>query len=388
MVVEPKFRNNVCMTAHPAGCALQVKEQIDYVKSRDRIKGPENVLVVGSSNGYGLASRIVAAFGCGSKTAGVSLERPSKGSRTGTAGWYNDLAFRQEAHSVGVGGWTVNGDAFSDEIKDQTVSLIGDKLGKVDLFIYSIASPRRINPVSGEIYSSVIKPIGKIFTSKTLDFLTGLLSEIEALPASDSEIEQTVKVMGGEDWNRWVEALSDADMIADNALTVAFSYVGPQFTYPIYREGTIGKAKEHLESTAVKINQKLASRKGKAFISINKALVTRASAVVPAFPLYLAVLYGVMKKKGIHEGCIQQMYRLFNDFLYTENPRPLDERGRIRLDNLEMRADVQREVVSLLEKVSSENIDELSDLNGFREEYLRHHGFGMEGVDYEADVDI
>ena len=388
MVIEPKFRNNVCLTAHPVGCALQVKEQINYVKSRGKIRGPENVLVVGSSNGYGLASRIVAAFGCGSKTVGVALEKPGKEPRPGTAGWYNEQAFRLEARSEGIGGWSINGDAFSDEIKEQTMSLIGDKVGKIDLLIYSIASPRRIDPVSGDIYSSVIKPIGQPFTARTLDFQTGVLSEIEAYPASESEIEQTVKVMGGEDWDRWIEALLTADMISDNALTVAFSYVGPRYTYPVYREGTIGKAKEHLEVTAVKISKKLTPRGGKALISINKALVTRASAVVPVFPLYLAVLYGVMKKKGIHEGCIQQMYRLFDDFLYTENLNSLDEKGRIRLDDLEMREDVQREVNLLLEKVNNENLDELSDLKGFREEYLRHHGFGMKGVDYEAEVDV
>jgi len=388
MIIEPKIRNNVCLTAHPAGCAMQVKDQIDFVKRMGPIEGPGNVLVVGSSNGYGLASRIVAAFGCGARTVGVALEKPGTKSRPGTAGWYNEKAFSQEADAEGAGGWGINGDAFSDEIKDKSIELIREKLGKVELIIYSIASPRRVDPVSGNIYSTVIKPIGKPFIAKSLDFQTGVVSEIEASPASQEEIEHTIKVMGGEDWYRWIEALTAADLIENNALTVSFSYIGPQYTSPIYRKGTIGKAKEHLEATAAKISQKLAPTGGRALVSVNKALVTRASAVVPVFPLYIAILYGVMKKKGIHEGCIHQMYRLFSQFLYTENPPPLDDKGRIRLDDLEMREDVQKEVVSLLGRVNNENLDELSDIKGFKEEYLRHHGFGMKGVNYRADVDI
>jgi enoyl-[acyl-carrier protein] reductase/trans-2-enoyl-CoA reductase (NAD+) len=367
---------------------MQVKEQIDYVKSMSPVDGPKNVLVVGSSNGYGLASRIVAAFGCSARTVGVALEKPGTESRPGTAGWYNEKAFGQEADAKGVDGWSINGDAFSDEIKDQSIELIREKMGKVELIIYSIASPRRLDPVSGNIYSTVIKPIGKPFIAKSLDFQTGVVSEIEAFPASEEEIEHTIKVMGGEDWYRWIEALTAADLIENNALTVSFSYIGPQYTSPIYRDGTIGKAKEHLEATAAKIGQKLASTGGRALVSVNKALVTRASAVVPVFPLYIALLYGVMKKKGIHEGCIQQMHRLFSQFLYSDKPPALDDKGRIRLDDLEMREDVQEEVISLSSLVNSENLEELSDIKGFREEYLRHHGFGMKGVDYKADVDV
>lgn len=347
MVVVPKIRRNVCLTAHPAGCAVQVRNQIEFVRRKGPIHGSGNALIIGSSNGYGLASRIVAAFGSGAGTAGVSYERPGTETRPGSAGWYNETAFVKEAVKSGLKTVSVNGDAFSDEIKEKTCGLIKRKLGPIDLVVYSIASPRRLDPKSGELHSSVVKPIGKSCTAKTLDFHTGTVSTITAEPAAMDEIAQTVKVMGGEDWLLWIEALLEAGVLAPNVSTVAYSYVGPAITNPVYRDGTIGRAKQHLESTAEKISVKLNELQGTAVVSVNKALVTRASAVIPAVPLYISLLCRVMKEKKIHENCIQQMYRLFQDHLYSDGPITLDEAGRIRLDDLEMREDVQAEVSRL-----------------------------------------
>jgi enoyl-[acyl-carrier protein] reductase/trans-2-enoyl-CoA reductase (NAD+) len=386
MVIVPKIRNNVCLTSHPLGCAFQVREQIDYVLHMGQVPGPRRALVVGASNGYGLASRIVAAFGCGAATVGVSLEKPGTEKRTGTAGWHNNAAFEKEAEEKNISSWSVNGDAFSPDVKRETVDLIEDKLGEVDLVVYSIAAPRRLDPETGELFTSAIKPINVHFTSQTVDIQTGELSTVTAEPATPQEITHTVKVMGGEDWYRWIQTMASASVLARNAITVAFSYIGPAITDPIYRRGTIGRAKEDLELTAKKINREFDDQNIRALISVNKALVTRASAVIPAVTLYISLLYRVMKKKGIHEGCIQQMYRLFRDYLYAPVPKPKDSEGRIRLDDLEMREDVQREVAALWNRVNSQNIESLSDINGFREEFLRHHGFGMKGVYSGEDV--
>jgi enoyl-[acyl-carrier protein] reductase/trans-2-enoyl-CoA reductase (NAD+) len=387
MIIEPRIRSNVCITAHPLGCQAQVRAQIHYVQSQPRVSSPKRVLVIGASNGYGLAARIVSAFSSGAATLGVALEKPSKKARTATAGWYNIEAFKQEAESAGLGAWNINGDAFSDETKQQVIERIKSQLTQVDLVIYSIAAPRRQDPQTGELYSSVIKPIHQPFTSKTVDFLTGRVSEVTAEPATADEIAQTVKVMGGEDWLRWIHMLQEARVLSEQVLTIAFSYIGPEFTQAIYREGTIGRAKEDLELTVEKIDQRLAPLGGKALISINKALVTRASAVIPAVPLYIALLYKVMKAKKLHEGCIQQMNRLYHDFLFAPAGPVLDDKGRIRLDDWEMRADVQGAVKALWGKTSTENIQFLSDIKGLRDEFLRHHGFGMPGVDYSQDVD-
>ena len=324
MVVLPKIRNNICLTAHPLGCALQVQHQINFVKHRDPLDGPKRVLVIGSSNGYGLASRIVAAFGCGADSVGISYERPGSVTRPGTAGWYNEAALVERAAEAGLKAFSVNGDAFSDEMKQKVCGLI----------------------------------------------------------------EHTIKVMGGEDWLLWIEALLDRGILADGFKTIAYSYLGPDLTCPIYREGTIGRAKLHLEGTVDTINTRLTNLNGMAVVSVNKALVTRASAVIPAVPLYISLLYRVMKSKGIHEGCIQQMYRLFHDYLCMPSPRPLDESGRIRLDDLEMREDVQREVRLLWERVETKNLASISDIRGFSDEFLMHHGFGVPGVDYDADVTL
>jgi enoyl-[acyl-carrier protein] reductase/trans-2-enoyl-CoA reductase (NAD+) len=390
MIIKPKIWNNICVTAHPLGCAAQVKSQINYLKAKDAIEGPKKTLVIGASNGYGLAARIVSAFSGGSATIGVAYEHPGKERRPATAGWYNTESFKTEAQKEGYSAWNVNGDAFSEKIKTEVVDLIKEKLGQVDFLVYSIAAPRRIDPVTGEIFSSAIKPIGEKFTAKNVDFLTGKMSNVTAQPATEKEIVQTIKVMGGEDWFLWTKRLFQENLIKSGFLTIAFSYVGPEFTKAIYRDGTVGRAKEDLESKADKINRLIASVNGKAIISVNKALVTRASAVIPAVPLYIALLYKVMKEKHLHEGCIQQMYRLYHDALFSGKDPKLDSKGRIRMDDWEMRKDVQQAVSDLwkiVETKSLDNIEDLGDMKGLREEFLRHHGFGMPGVDYNQDVE-
>ncbi|HUV08689.1 MAG TPA: enoyl-ACP reductase FabV [Spirochaetia bacterium] len=387
MVVLPKIRKNICLNAHPAGCDAQVQQQIDFIRSKGALAGPRRVLVIGSSNGYGLAARITAAFGCGAHSLGVSYERPGDESRTGTAGWYNERAFVGKAQDAGLAAYSINGDAFSKEIKERVCALIREKLETVDLVVYSIASPRRLDPKTGELYSSVIKPIGKRYSSKTVDFQSGIVSDISIEPATEEEISHTVKVKGGEDWLLWIRTLLDAGVLERGVKTVAFSYLGPAVTYPIYRDGSIGKAKEDLEQTAPRINALLERIGGVSLISVNKALVTRASAVIPVVPLYLSLLYRVMKNKGIHEGCIHQMLRLFQDHLYSAKPGLPDEAGRIRLDDLEMRPDVQHDVTLLWNRIETENLGSLSDFEGFQREFLQHHGFAMPGINYEADVE-
>ena len=387
MIIEPKIRNNICLTAHPLGCAAQVKAQINYVKARGRIESPKRVLVIGASNGYGLAARIVSTFSSTASTIGVAYERPGTISRTGTAGWYNIESFKKQAETEGYQAWNLNGDAFSKEIKSQVLDTIRENLGEVDFLVYSIAAPRRMDPHTGELYSTVIKPIGNEFTARTVDFLSGKVREITTEPATEEEIAHTVKVMGGEDWRLWVEMLQKGGVLAENFLTIAFSYIGPDFTKAIYRHGTIGKAKEDLENSAERINEILAPLGGKAIISVNKALVTRASAVIPAVPLYISLLYKVMKEKNLHEGCIQQICRLYHDFLFAESPPTFDDKGRIRMDHWEMREDVQKKVAKLWGQVTTENLSQLADIDGLRQEFLRHHGFGMPGIEYGRDVE-
>lgn len=390
MIIKPKIWNNICVTAHPLGCAAQVRSQINYVKTRDKIEGPQKTVVIGASNGYGLAARIVSAFNCRSATIGVAYEHAGKKRRPATAGWYNMESFKAEAQKEGVPAWNINGDAFSDEIKTEVVELIKKKLGRVDCLVYSIAAPRRIDPETGEIYTSAIKPIGKTFTAKTVNFLTGKVEQVTVEAATESDIAQTIKVMGGEDWLRWTTRLFQENLIKNGFLTIAFSYIGPEFTKAIYGDGTIGFAKADLESKADEINRLLTPVCGKAIISINKVLITRASAVIPAVPLYIALLYKVMKEKGLHEGCIQQMYRLFHDILFTGKDPTIDSRNRVRIDDWEMRKDVQQAVSELWKIVDTENLDhieDIGDIQGLREEFLRHHGFGMPGVDYNQDVE-
>lgn len=387
MIIEPKTRGFICTTAHPKGCAQNVLDQINYVKKQEKIDGPKKVLVIGASTGYGLASRITAAFGAGADTLGVYFERPASGNRTATAGWYNSVAFEEEAKKAGLYAKSLNGDAFSNELKEQTIEIIKEDLGKIDLVIYSLASPRRVSPITGETYNSVLKPIGKPYSNKTVDFHNGEVSDVTIEPATESEINDTIAVMGGEDWRMWMEALKSSGVLSDGVVTVAYSYIGPELTHAVYRDGTIGKAKNHLESTANSMNELLSELNGRAFVSVNKALVTQASSAIPVVPLYISILYKIMKEKGIHEGCIEQMYRLFKDFLYVDSIN-LDERGRIRVDDLEMREDVQVEVSNLWAKINSENINSLSDIEGYREEFFKLFGFGYPNIDYKEDVEI
>lgn len=386
MKIKPKFRGFICTTAHPEGCARNVREQIQYVKSRELIDGPKNVLIIGASTGYGMASRIASTFGSGAKTVGVFFEKPASDKRPGTPGWYNTVEFEKQAHEAGYYCKSINGDAFSEEIKDKTIEIIKEDLGKVDLVIYSLAAPRRKHPVTGELFSSTLKPIGSTYESKTVDFHTNLISDVKIEPANPEEIRQTVTVMGGEDWKMWIDALTEADVLAEGATTVAYSYIGPKITYPVYREGTIGKAKEHLEETAHVLNKQLKNINGRAFVSVNKALVTQASSAIPVVPLYISLLYKIMKEKDIHEGCIEQTYRLFSDFLYEENVK-VDDKGRIRIDDWEMREDVQKEVMNLWDKINTENVEELTDIEGYRKEFYKLFGFGYHDLDYEKDVE-
>lgn len=387
MIVQPKFRGFICTTAHPQGCSIHVKQQIEYVKEQGKFDGPKNVLIIGASTGYGLASRIATAFGAGANTIGVFYERPAAGSRTASPGWYNTAAFEREAASAGLYAKSINGDAFSDEVKQQTIDLIKADLGQVDLVIYSLAAPRRTDPVTKETYTSVLKPIGEPFTSKTVDFHSGEISTVTIEPADEEEIASTIKVMGGEDWQLWIKVLLQNGVLAENCVTLAYSYIGPEITHAVYRSGTIGMAKEHLEASVDQLNQQLAEINGRAYVSVNKAVVTQASAAIPVVPLYASLLFKVMKDKNIHEGCVEQIYRLFTSKLSGVSA-DTDREGRIRLDDWEMRADVQQQVQELWEKINSENIGKLSDIKGFRADFFKLFGFEFPEVDYSQNVAV
>ena len=378
------------MTAHPDGALQAVKNQIEYVKSKGKIKnGPKKVLVIGASTGFGLSSRIAAAFGSDAATIGVFFEKPASEGKMGTAGWYNSAAFEKEAHAAGLYAKSINGDAFSDDIKKQTIDLIKKDLGQVDLVVYSLASPRRTHPKTGVAYASVLKPIGEPFTNKTVDFHTGVVSDITISPVeNDEDIANTIAVMGGEDWKFWIEDLKNAGVLADGVKTVAYSYIGPELTFPIYRNGTIGQAKNDLEATVPVLNELLKDLHGVSYVSVNKALVTQSSSAIPVVPLYISLLYKVMKAKGTHEGTIEQMQRLFADRLYTENGEvALDSEGRIRIDDWEMAEEIQAEVAKYWDKVTTETLAEISDIDGYRKEFFNLFGFELEGVDYEKDTD-
>ncbi|RJX38144.1 trans-2-enoyl-CoA reductase family protein [Paenibacillus pinisoli] len=386
MIIQPKTRGFICTTAHPQGCAAQVQRQIDYVKSKPSIEGPRNVLVVGASTGYGLASRIVAAFGSGANTIGVYFDKAAEGARTASAGWYNSAAFEEAASQAGTKSYSIVGDAFSDEIKAKTIDLIRTELGQIDLVVYSVASPRRTHPKTGEVFSSVIKPLGETYTNKTVNFHSGDVSQATIEPATEDELRQTIAVMGGEDWQMWIDELQAAGALAEGATTVAYSYIGPEITHAVYREGTIGAAKNDLELTAHNLNKQLGESGGRAFVSVNKALVTQSSSAIPVVPLYISALYKVMKEKGLHEGCIEQMYRLFSERLYGEGKTLVDDKGLIRVDDWEMRPEIQQEVSRLWTDLTTENVYELSDLEGYRREFFQLFGFETDGIDYEADV--
>lgn len=381
------MRGFICLTAHPDGAAKNVKNQIEYVKSKGKFDGAKKVLVIGASTGFGLASRITSAFGSDAGTIGVFFEKPPSEGKTASPGWYNTAAFEEEATAVGLYAKSINGDAFSDEIKQQTIDLIKKDLGQVDLVIYSLASPVRTHPKTGVTHRSVLKPIGNTFTNNTVDFHTGKVSEISIQPSVDGDIENTVIVMGGEDWKMWIDALKSENLLTEGATTVAYSYIGSSLTEAVYRNGTIGKAKDDLEATAFSISDSLADIGGKAFVSVNKALVTQASSAIPVIPLYISLLYKTMKAKGLHEGCIEQIQRLYQDKLYGGGPTEVDEKGRIRIDDLEMRDDVQKEVAELWSKATSENLSEIGDLEGYRKDFYNLFGFDVEGVNYGQDAD-
>jgi enoyl-[acyl-carrier protein] reductase/trans-2-enoyl-CoA reductase (NAD+) len=385
MIIQPKIRGFICTTAHPIGCAKVVEAQINYVKAQTQAAGPKNVLIIGGSTGYGLASRIMMTFGFNAKTISVAYEKGADEKRTASAGWYNTAAFETYAHQENRYAKSINGDAFSHQIKKQTADLIKQDFGKVDLIIYSLASPRRVHPDTEQIFSSVLKPIGQTFTGKTVDPIRGEVKEITLEPATADEIAQTVAVMGGEDWEMWLDFLAQENVLAEGVKTIAYDYVGPALTYPIYKEGTIGKAKEHLLQTAAKLQTKLQRYHGQALLSVNKALVTQASSAIPVVPLYISLLYKIMKEKGTHEGCIEQMNRLFKNIYATSFVR--DKENRIRLDDLEMQSDVQEKIIALWPTVNSENLEALTDIAGYRDEFHRLFGFGVAGIDYTEEVD-
>lgn len=387
MVIEPKIIGGVCLTAHPEGLRKALEEQIAYVKSRPPIDMPRRVLVIGGSTGYGLATRAAAAFGGGAATLNVSFEREPTHRKPAGVGWYNNKYFDQAAAEAGIPAESIIADAFSDETRGAVLSRARDMLGQVDLLVYSVASPMRKDPKTGITHKSVLKPIGAAYRAKSVDFLKGIVGEASVEPAEGEDELNTVKVMGGEDWTLWVDALLDANLLAEGAKTVAYSYIGPEVTHAVYRAGTIGAAKEHLERSAGELNTKLQSIGGEAFVSVNKALVTRASSVIPVVPLYISLLYRVMKEKGLHEGCIEQMYRMLSDKIYGSGGTLRDSEGLVRLDDWEMRDDVQAEVSALWDSVNTENLESLTDITGFRDDFMHLHGFGWDGVDYSAEVD-
>lgn len=390
MIIKPKVRGFICTTAHPTGCALNVQEQIDYVKSLPSpSKGPKNVLVIGASTGYGLASRIVSAFGFQANTLGVMFEKEPTERRTASAGWYNTRAFEKSASSAGLYAKTLNADAFSHECKADVIDEIRATMGKVDLVVYSLASPRRKDPDSGDVYMSTLKPIGEAVTRKSLNTDTQEVSEVTLEPARDDEIANTIKVMGGEDWELWMNALAEADVLAEGVKTTAYTYIGRELTFPIYGEATIGRAKEDLDRAAAAIDQKLsASLGGNARVSVLKALVTQSSSAIPVMPLYISLLYRVMKEQGTHEGCIEQINTLLTGELYADSDHlTLDEHGRVRVDLNELTDEVQSQVESLWHQVTTDNLTELSDFDGYQQEFFRLFGFGYDQIDYDEDVD-
>ena len=386
MVIKPKVRGFICTNAHPAGCAASVKEQIAYTKEQGAIEnGPKNVLVIGCSTGYGLASRITAAFGAGAKTLGVCFEKEPSERKTGTAGWYNTAAFHNEAKDAGLYYKTLNGDAFSHQMKKDVIEIIKQDLGKVDLIVYSLASPRRTDPDTGEAYISSLKPVGQQYTTKTFDTNKEVVHEVTLDPANQDEIDNTVKVMGGEDWELWLKALTEAGVVEENAITTAYTYIGKELTWPIYGQATIGKAKEDLDRASAAINSDYAEMGLKAYVSSLKAVVTQASSAIPVMPLYISLMYQVMKDEGCHEGVIEQINGLFRNLLLADNPE-LDEAKRLRMDTVETRDEIQDKIKAIWPQVTTENFPELGDYKGYNQDFLKLFGFGFDAVDYDEDV--
>ena len=386
MVIQPKVRGFLCTTTHPTGCLENVRRQVAHVQGKGQIAdGPKRVLVLGASTGYGLASRITAAFGSGAATIGVFFEKPGSERKPGTAGWYNSAAFHQLAEEAGLYAKSFNGDAFSDEMKARVISLIKEELGQVDLVVYSLAAPRRTHPKSGEVFNSTLKPIGCATTQKGVNTDKEAIQDFHLEPATQEEIDHTVAVMGGEDWEMWMTALAEAGVLAEGIKTTAYTYIGEKITWDIYWHGTIGAAKQDLDRRVAGIRERLAPLGGDARVSVLKAVVTQASAAIPAMPIYLAILFKVMKARGVHEGCVEQIDRLFRDRLYGDGM--LDDEGRLRVDQLELDPAVQAEVAGIWEQIDTDNLKSLADVDGYRQEFLQLFGFGVEGVDYAADVD-
>ncbi|MBS4053053.1 MAG: trans-2-enoyl-CoA reductase family protein [Methylomonas sp.] len=386
MIIKPRVRGFMCVTTHPVGCEANVRQQIDFVKAGGSIaNGPKNVLILGASTGYGLASRIVSAFGAGAKTLGVFFEREGTADKPGTPGWYNSAAFHKFAEAEGLYAKSINGDAFSDEIKQKTINAIKQDMGKVDLVIYSLASPRRTHPKTGVTHNSTLKPIGKNLVQNGIDTDKEVIKSFTLPAATQEEIDNTVAVMGGEDWQMWIDALAEADVLAEGAKTTAFTYLGEKVTWDIYWHGTIGAAKKDLDKRVIDIRAKLAALGGDARVSVLKAVVTQASAAIPVMPLYLALLFKVMKEQGTHEGCIEQVNGLFRDSLYGASPI-LDDEGRLRADLKELQPQVQDKVNALWQQVNNDNINALTDFAGYKHEFMKLFGFEVDGVDYEADV--
>ena len=386
MIIEPKTRGFICVTAHPKGCERTVLNQIDYIKSKGKIEAPKKVLVIGASTGFGMASRITSAFGSNSSTIGVFFEKPPSPGKTASAGWYNTAAFEKAAHKEGLYAKSINGDAFSNDIKAKTIALIKADLGQIDMVVYSLASPVRKHPISGVRHKSTLKPIGNSYTNKTVDFHTGVVNDITIEPCTQEDIDNTVTVMGGEDWEMWIDALKQENLLSDNFKTMAYSYIGPKHTEAVYRKGTIGKAKDDLEKTAFTITDSLKEINGKAYISVNKALVTQSSSAIPVIPLYISLLYKVMKAQGIHEGCIEQIHRLYTERLALDEVTT-DSEGRIRVDDWELRSDIQEKVSELWLQASTETLPSIGDLDGYKTEFFNLFGFNYKEIDYTADVD-
>ena len=386
MIIKPRVRGFMCITTHPTGCEVNVKNQIDFIKSQGAIDSPKRVLVIGSSTGYGLAARITAAFGGGASTLGVFFEKPGTERKPGTAGWYNSAAFHKHAEAEGLYAKSINGDAFSTEIKDKAIATIKEDLGQVDLVVYSLAAPRRQHPITGEVFNSTLKPVGKNISMRGINTDKEEIQAFSMEAASQQEINDTVAVMGGEDWQMWMDALAEAGVLAEGAKTTAFTYIGEKITWDLYWDGTIGQAKKDLDARVIGIREKLAAHGGDARVSVLKGVVTQASSAIPIMPLYLAMLFKEMKARGTHEGCIEQLYRLFTECLYSDSPRT-DEEGRLRVDELEMDSEVQSAVEAAWSDISTENLISSTDFKGYKRDFLNLFGFDLDGVDYDAEVD-
>ena len=389
MIIKPKIRGFICTTTHPVGCEANVLEQIAYTKAQGTLKnGPKRVLVIGSSTGYGLSSRIAAAFGCGAATVGVFLEKPGTEKKTGSAGWYNSAAFDKLAKAEGLYSKSLNGDAFSHEMKQAAIDTIKADLGQIDMVVYSLASPVRKMPDSGELIRSCLKPMGETYTATAVDTNKDVLIEASIEPATEEEIENTVKVMGGQDWELWINALSDAGVLAEGCKTVAYSYIGTEITWPIYWHGALGKAKMDLDRASAELNAKLASIHGSANVAVLKSVVTQASVAIPVMPLYIAMVFKKMREEGVHEGCMEQIFRMFSQRLFKDNGEAseVDTENRLRLDDLELRDDIQTHCQQLWANVTNENLREVTDYQEYKDEFMKLFGFGIESIDYDAEV--